>query len=429
MHHHMLHDDRPHRRLVEELTNDADFAAADTVTESAKVYLDLALEVLADHFPEAASLTRALASVPAARSRRLLRSPALRCAIYGLLAALPSLFERGGPAAFSAGELLDQTSDLREVLCDAADALAAPPDPAVLLEGDALPLPLGRRPGEAASGFRLWCPRTPAGPSQRLLIRQFDRTIRAETAGAPGPPGPDCVGIAGGISIGTGSEAQAEVLGEAIGLLTATVPELTGSLARHVYLVALMHGEHRDRGRVLSASDSSIPGALFLSAAAAEDRLAAAEALLHEATHQRLYDLMLCRQLYAGDYSPRTSPRLTPPWYEDESDGGPSWHADRVLAAFHVYVHLAALWSAALDVREADGVLGPADRPAVAARLRRCLDRGDYLLGRLRESMRPAFGPDGLRFIRFLARAFADIDRSVIPAEPAFEPTSRWETA
>jgi HEXXH motif-containing protein len=377
-----------HRPWPAELVSDPFFAAADTITESARVYVDLALDVLADHAPEAAVLTRTIADAPPERTRRLLQSSALRCAVFELLAALPS--RRGGWFAD------DDTAEACAVLRDAAVLLASPADPGGLLEGHALPL--GQ--SDDAAGFRLWSPRTPAGAGQRLLVRRFDRTIGADIDGPSSPSGP---------VLGAGSQDHGTVLTEAVALLGAVVPELTESVGCHVHLVALMHTPEEGHRRVLSASDSTIPGALFLSTAAVRDRLSAAEALLHEATHQRLYDLMLCRNLYAAHYSPQTSPRAIPPWYAAESGGAAAWRADRALAAFHVYVHLAVLWSAALAGPAAD-VLTARERPVAAARLRRCFDKGGYLLGLLRGTMRPALGAHGLSFVEFLAQAFTRLD-------------------
>jgi hypothetical protein len=117
---------------------------------------------------------------------------------------------------------------------------------------------------------------------------------------------------------------------------------------------------------------------------------------------------MLCRELYTRGDPGTAGPTVVPPWYSAESGGGLPWPVDRVLAALHVYVHLATFWFAAL----AGAALPAEERGAAGARHRRCLRKGRYLLGALQEPMRPALGPDGGRFVEFLARGLHDVLRA-----------------
>ncbi|WP_042368148.1 aKG-HExxH-type peptide beta-hydroxylase [Streptacidiphilus neutrinimicus] len=363
--------------LQQYLLSDRLLADADIITESAEAYFDLGIEALAGSIPEAADLARNMSAAPPDQVHRLLSSSALRCAVSELLAAHPAV--RGDAASGNA--------DAQGVLREGAALLDAPPRTGAALEGDVLPLE-----GPEGDEFRLWLPRTPGGAAQRLLTRQFERSVAVDA--------PARIVAGDGVDV----SGHVGVLTAALRLLRAAAPELTASIGRHVHLISVVVPGGVSV-RMLSASDSTIPGTLFLSVAALGDRLSAAEAVLHEGTHQRLYDLMLCRQLYAPRYSPQTSPRVTPPWYASESGGGKAWHADRVLAALHVYAHLAALWTAALG---RDDVLFPEERQPVVARLRRCHTRGRYLLATLRRQMNPVLGPDGIRLVEFLARVFGD---------------------
>lgn len=371
---------------LDPLVHDPEFADSTRLTDIAHTYAAFALDILAEDEPAAARLRAAL--VDPDRARRTLRSPALRFALNHLLAG-------------------HRTDPLRAVLDQAATAGPG------LLEGDALPL----------GPYDLFVPHDPAGPADATLRHAFATTVVADL---------DTEGHRATVRLDRPEPAETATLRAAVALLDAAVPALAGSVAAHVRLVAIARSESDTAEQLLSASNSALPGALFLSGPALRDRLAAAEALLHEATHQRLYDLMLCRRLYA----PGPGPTVLPPWYAGESGHAARWPVDRVLAALHVYVHVATLWLATL--RAADGLApagpvpaqpaalragggpnaagGPSDggglsgdeRGVVAGRLGRCLDKGDYLLGALRGPVRPALGPDGERFVDFLA---AGLDR------------------
>jgi antitoxin (DNA-binding transcriptional repressor) of toxin-antitoxin stability system len=122
--------------------------------------------------------------------------------------------------------------------------------------------------------------------------------------------------------------------------LTAS-PALLHDLLPHVTLIALLD----QAAGVQSASLREFPGIVLV----AEPRspLAAAEMLVHEAAHQKFFDLALVHDLL--DVHSDACPPFTPPW----RDPGTRWPIEQSLAALHTYACLAQL---AVDVER---VLGP----------------------------------------------------------------------
>lgn len=344
---------------------DPNFADAKFLTATTRTHALFSLEILADRYPEAEMLAQS------GQRSATLHSSAVRC-------ALASLLTRPNVALQPEWERL-----CRNVLREAAE------------------VPLGRLPeGEIASLGKLGTcdvpllfPQRRTTAAKQLLERQLAHTVGADL----------------GVELITErwpkllepTDTQIRSLRDAVDLLGSLVPDLAASVATHLHMIALVAVPPGQR--LLSASNSTLPGALFLSRTASLDRLAGAEAILHEVTHQRLYDLMLCHRLYVPGYSAATSPHVVPPWYAAESGRKTAWTADRAVAAFHVYAHLVVLWSAALagcDDLSAD------ERAAVQVRYQRCLDKGRYLTDALHGTLRLALAEDGQRFIEFLERSF-----------------------
>jgi HEXXH motif-containing protein len=196
-----------------------------------------------------------------------------------------------------------------------------------------------------------------------------------------------------------------DIIIDAIRLLRAGAPTLSASLLSHIqFIVTVQTSGGSDPARLFSASNSALPGAVFLCRSALVNRLAAAEGIAHEATHQRLYELTWSRTIYANDYDPFRSPRVVPPWYAAESGGGLPWAADRVLAALHVYAHLAILWHDLLaDTRH----LASSEIPMVESRMRRALHKGGLLADLAHGVMASSFGPDGRELIDMLDATLA----------------------
>lgn len=143
----------------------------------------------------------------------------------------------------------------------------------------------------------------------------------------------------------------------------ALLPELYADLVGHVALVGILDPEHS--GAVVSASSRVMPGVILLRPGGP---LEVAESVVHEAAHQRLFDLALTRDMLRADADGDVGCR--PSWRTV------TWPREQTLAAFHAYACLAEL-RAALPGSPA---LAPHSvLPAAAVRAR---ELGEWLFAR-----------------------------------------------
>ena len=98
---------------------------------------------------------------------------------------------------------------------------------------------------------------------------------------------------------------------------------------------------------VVSASSRHVPGLVLLRPGGPLD---VAEALIHEAAHQRLFDMAITRDLLRADADGQ--PGFPPSWRRVV------WPVEQTLAAFHAYACLAEL-SRAVPAAERIASLGP----------------------------------------------------------------------
>jgi hypothetical protein len=199
---------------------------------------------------------------------------------------------------------------------------------------------------------------------------------------------------------------------EAQGVLTAgiklardVVPELVDDLLPHVALFALVAPDAA--GRLGSASLRDWPGLIVLPRPRRPSE--AAEALLHEGAHQKLFDLMLTRSMLA----PRTGPDplFAPPW---RPESAPRWPLDQCLAALHTYCVLAA--AAPAFAERGIALHGHSLLPHAT-------DRAE-LLADWWEGQWQHLGPDGRRFVTALTGRSLPVD-----ADGLDEPVRRPEAA
>ncbi len=136
----------------------------------------------------------------------------------------------------------------------------------------------------------------------------------------------------------TPAAATVELLWSGARLLEELLPSLAPSALHHARVVACVPASRASFG---SSSRPDLGGMLVLN-----DNLGSpwwvAEHLLHESTHLKLYDLLGGDTLAPseGRYVERP---VVVPWNPSMLAGANRWHAWRVLAAFHVYVHMALL--------------------------------------------------------------------------------------
>ena len=236
-----------------------------------------------------------------------------------------------------------------------------------------------------------WSPRSGGGPGATPFAGFFQAKL-AETglpgAAEPVPP----------------TEAQAGVLTAALDLLHCVLPDLTASAMAHVaLLVCVRPSDGAAEGIFESASYDEIPGVVFLGPAALTSAESTAEAVLHEALHQKLTDLRFTHELLRPGYDHATAATVHAPWTRTRSWNSAWWDVDRALAACHVYTHLAVLRLA----------LGR------AAEARTALDRARYLARELGVAGTADLGPAGRDLVAWLGRCADEIARRLFAEGPA----------
>lgn len=225
--------------------------------------------------------------------------------------------------------------------------------------------------------------RLPATPNG---LRLYDPSSRP----AVDPLGADIHGVL--TTQATGQDGRAVAIADTGGFeaaeteLATVVPRLWESARRHIRIVVAV-GD----GPFKSGSDRRLPGTVFVAAEVLSRPALLSEALLHEGIHQKLYDIYLQGPVLETAYDANSSPRLRAPWH-GASDEGPNWPVDNVLAAMHVYAHLAVL--RARQGLESHHESGP---PYTSA-----LSRALYLAEALRSGRAGRLGPSGTAMVDWL---------------------------
>jgi hypothetical protein len=93
----------------------------------------------------------------------------------------------------------------------------------------------------------------------------------------------------------------------------------------------------------ISYSCDTCPGVIFLNPCTLRNPWFAAEVILHEGLHLKLYDVMATHNLLRHGYSHEASARVHPLWHSRIE----FWNAHRALFAMHVYAHFAFFFSRA----------------------------------------------------------------------------------
>lgn len=210
-------------------------------------------------------------------------------------------------------------------------------------------------------------------------------------------------------------------------LLLKLLPTLGLSVLRHVQLVAVIDvADKRKWNRPTRAdlcqnvSTHAIPGTIFLSPSPLRSPWHAAEALLHEAAHKKLSDLVLTRSIFRKGFRADTAQTIRSVWNSPLSWNPNDWSSDRALFAFHVYTHLGLFFQVVEEKKEElaeeFGDLCGMD-PAAAAR--GALDRARYLGSRLVEVAQEDLGEDGKSLVFWLNQLLQAID----PNPPRPDPT------
>lgn len=142
-----------------------------------------------------------------------------------------------------------------------------------------------------------------------------------------------------GMVPGTPDAESIETVTTGARLLEELLPSLAPSVLHHAHVVACVPASRAFFG---SSSRPDLGGMLFVRQSP-DSPWWTAEHLLHESIHLKLYDLLDGDTLMPSGGGTHVERPVVTPWNPSRLSGANRWHAWRVLAAFHVYVHLALL--------------------------------------------------------------------------------------
>ncbi|MGP3688260.1 PqqD family protein [Streptomyces sp. IBSNAI002] len=190
-------------------------------------------------------------------------------------------------------------------------------------------------------------------------------------------------------------------------LLTRLLPQVGPSVLRHVSVVGFTRGESADGPLQSLSGGDPLPSAVLMAPEQLADPWTAAETLLHEGVHLKLFDALRSGALLRdADLSVPIPWRQTP------------WRLVRVLVALHFYVHMLVFQEAA---RHADDTLrtefgeppagevvdevSPDTEAARNGTHGSSLERARYLAGYVLGLPEDRLTPDGRRFMHWLLEA------------------------
>ena len=365
--------------IERELAGRSPYADFRSISDRAFSYYLHGLGILGDREPAAGALADSLRAASGPRRLAVLGDPVIRVAINDGLESVKrgTRDANGRSALFTAARV--------HLLSGRSGPPTAPCSPAWTARDS------------FALGAAIWCPEEHA----TLLAGRFAELFRDEIAGS--------VSSRPAVLREPGS-ALAGHLGRGKELLTRLLPALSRSVLAHVSVVAIVDTADRSQWSrrtrpdlCQNVSTHAIPSTIFLSPTPLRGPWPAAEALLHEAAHKKLSDLVLTRPIFRPGFDSRTAPTVSALWNPDLSWNSAAWSADRALFAFHVYIHLALFFASVERHREelADDFGDPPDHFVTG--LDRALDRASYLGRHLAEGLRPALGADGRELVAWLS--------------------------
>lgn len=373
--------------IERELACQRPYADFRSISDRAFSYYLRGLGILGEREPAAKALTDSLRAAPDPRRLAVLADPVIRVAINDGLEAL----RRGTRDANGSGALFAAARmHLRSSRSGPPTAPNSPAWPAR---------------GSFALGAAIWHPEEHAA----LLAGRFAELFAEEIAGSVSSL--PAVLRAPGTALAGHLERGKE-------LLTRLLPALSRSVLAHVRVVAVVDTADRSQwsrrtrpNLCQNVSTHAIPSTIFLSPTPLSGPWLAAEALLHEAAHKKLSDLVLTRPIFRAGFDSRTAPTVSALWNADLSWNPAAWSADRALFAFHVYLHLALFFATVERCREelADEFGDPPGH--FVSGLDRALDRASYLGRHLADGLRPALGSDGRKLVAWLTAVAERFER------------------
>ncbi|MFE7033636.1 HEXXH motif-containing putative peptide modification protein [Streptomyces sp. NPDC057621] len=393
------------------LCADRQFGDSPAIGERNLARFRLGLTMLARHDGEAADVLRETAAASDERLRPLLYDPVLRNCFEVDLALLDSdRFEHSSFGAYVRDHLTTGAAADAPATTDAApsaDSLAGP---------SAGPSEALMRPHRAAwpTLGDAWVLAEPAprGDAQKLLAERLMELYRDALGDgrAAGPVDP--------------TDTTLAVLREGAELLATLLPAAGAGVLGHVSVVGFTSRESEEGPLQSMSGGDPLPSTVLLAPERCTSPWLAAESLLHEGAHLKLFDA-----LRTGSVVRNATEQVPIPWRIG------SWTVIRVFVALHFYVHLlvfrAAADAAGEAVRERFGPPPPAedlDEPspgtpaALNGEYRTSAERARYLAECVLSLPDEALTEHGHRFARWLLTALRLVD------EDAPQPRERATT-
>ncbi len=194
-------------------------------------------------------------------------------------------------------------------------------------------------------------------------------------------------------------------------LLSELLPDLARSALAHAHVVAFYPNSGEWRGRN-SSSEFRISGTISFSRIWIRNPWWVAEHLLHESLHHKMYDFRHAHSFLNPDYIRPDAPKVCSLW--NEPGKAHNWDVHRVLAAFHVYVHL-GLFANQVELRS-DSLSAAYGPPTEIVSKRTALDRAHYLGDELKEKCWAELGLAGQLFVDWLLNVLDYLDDDSPPA-------------
>jgi hypothetical protein len=200
--------------------------------------------------------------------------------------------------------------------------------------------------------------------------------------------------------------ADLAMLRRAASLLHQVSPSLARSALSHVQGIALFP----QSGRWCNASSCSqflLGGVIFLAKERLQNPWYVAEHLLHEALHQKLYDIRHTHSVLNGDFAAQehvSGIEVVSLWNNEDAPGSNVWAPARCLAAFHVYVHLAVFARLAARADEESAALEPGLDDVRLVTADSAFKRAVYLGSQLRHRCDEELGLAGQSLVDWLSQ-------------------------
>ncbi|MFL6284939.1 MAG: O-methyltransferase [Pyrinomonadaceae bacterium] len=364
--------------IEEALANHRPFGESEYITDQMEVSYTRRLDGIAPRLPGAGELLLTLEHTNDDVRHRLFGNTVVRCAIQHARSQIEADMLYGLPLAEC------------ENVFAAAQAHISSGKAGMPLENGPVPL---RRLGSAPCHGWIWTEEHADdifGRSFRYLIKQNY-----------------------GDRLSSPTDDEIETLSDGARLLETLLPTLGPSAMRHAHLIACFPEFGSWRGKQ-SSSQYRIGGTIFLGRRLLNSAWWVAEHLFHESLHQKLYDFRHGHSVIEPRPADKAPVRVCSPWNAEKLIKANDWDTHRVLAAFHVYVHLSLLSMLAEErAAELEAEFGP---KLGMIESRKALDRARYLGEQLKNECWDELGLAGKSLVDWLISVLDALDPSPAPA-------------